>query len=204
MNNHKIRNAKELDSGKIAEAFLMAGGEVLTWIFGENRDYILKELTKLPKGPFSYLLSYVIEKDGEVAGVVVTYPIFKETDLNNEIDDIWPKFYNFVNLIGFAKKVRTWERHFKKPKTSYYIHAIAVFELHRRQGLAEKLLERVEQVAKKIGQSEIALEVVSGNITALRLYDKFGFKKIKTVPVRKLSRFFSDDERVIYLMVKKI
>jgi GNAT superfamily N-acetyltransferase len=56
------------------------------------------------------------------------------------------------------------------------IHDLAVLPTHRSRGIGRKLLERVEQVARKSGCCKLSLEVGADH-PAKRLYEEFGFSQ---------------------------
>lgn len=47
---------------------------------------------------------------------------------------------------------------------------------YRRKGVAAALLQRVLEKGAKLGIGDFTLEVRNGNLPAIRLYEKFGFK----------------------------
>ena len=204
MHNYIIRRGKIEDSDKIADIFLMAGGNAIKWVLGKKCESMLKGATKLENSPFSHNVTYVFEIAGEFTGAVVAYPIEMERRLNNGLDGLWSKYLNIFDLISLGFRIKKWEKNFKKPKNCYYFHALAVFPQFRGLGIATKLLEYEEEIAKNNGQSSLALEVISNNKPAYRLYQKFGFKIISSVPVISLSRSFKNDNRFIFLMKKDI
>jgi len=54
---------------------------------------------------------------------------------------------------------------------------IAVAETHRRKGIGSQLLSKLIEVSKKNKCKMIYLEVRISNITAQKIYEKFGFEK---------------------------
>lgn len=62
---------------------------------------------------------------------------------------------------------------------------ISVLRDYWGQGIATRLMERLIAFAKENGIEIIDLEVRSDNVRAIRLYERFGFRKIGTYP-----RFF--------------
>lgn len=56
---------------------------------------------------------------------------------------------------------------------------IVVRKVCRKQGIGEKLLGELINLAKQTELKVINLEVNSKNIPAINLYEKFGFKKIR-------------------------
>ena len=59
------------------------------------------------------------------------------------------------------------------------IHNIAVVEEFRRQGIARRLIARLERWAKDQGASEILLEMRVGNAEAKPLYESLGYREVR-------------------------
>jgi len=68
-----------------------------------------------------------------------------------------------------------------------HILTLDVSPSYRRKGIAQKLLNEIEKIFKEKGVKACGLEVRENNIAALRLYQKFGYKKIA-----KLKNYYGD------------
>jgi ribosomal-protein-alanine acetyltransferase len=68
-----------------------------------------------------------------------------------------------------------------------HILTVDVAPAHRRKGIAQKLLNQIEELLKEKGVSECNLEVRENNAAALSLYEKLGYKK-----VGKLEKYYGD------------
>jgi ribosomal-protein-alanine N-acetyltransferase len=68
-----------------------------------------------------------------------------------------------------------------------HILTIDISLIHRRRGIAQKLLQEIEKIFKGKGVKACRLEVREDNIAALRLYQKFGYKK-----VAKLKNYYGN------------
>jgi ribosomal-protein-alanine N-acetyltransferase len=68
-----------------------------------------------------------------------------------------------------------------------HILTIDISPIHRRKGIAQKLLQEIEKIFKGKGVKTCRLEVREDNIAALRLYQKFGYKK-----VAKLENYYGN------------
>ncbi len=68
-----------------------------------------------------------------------------------------------------------------------HILTIDISPIHRRKGTAHKLLQETEKIFKEKGVKACHLEVREDNIAALRLYQKFGYKK-----VAKLKNYYGN------------
>ncbi len=62
------------------------------------------------------------------------------------------------------------------------VHDVAVLASHRGQGIAEKMLQLVEQIARERGACKLTLEVLQGNEGAARLYQRVGFAHYQLDP----------------------
>ena len=68
-----------------------------------------------------------------------------------------------------------------------HILTIDVSPIQRQKGIAQKLLQEVEKIFKGKSVTACRLEVKEDNIAALRLYQKFGYKK-----VAKLKNYYGN------------
>ncbi len=55
------------------------------------------------------------------------------------------------------------------------VHDVVVKEAFRGMGLSQKMLQKVEEIARQRGCCKITLEVLEGNAVAQASYRKFGF-----------------------------
>ena len=58
-----------------------------------------------------------------------------------------------------------------------YISNVAVSPKYRRQGIADALIERLDEICTGHGLSFVSLEVRAGNVPAIALYEKHGFAR---------------------------
>lgn len=77
---------------------------------------------------------------------------------------------------------------------------ISVTTIQQGKGIGSFLMESLLSSAKQIGFSQMELEVVTTNNTAIRLYEKFGFRRVGTIPrgFRYKEGYYED----LLLMVK--
>lgn len=55
------------------------------------------------------------------------------------------------------------------------VHDVVVHKAFRGMGLSQKMLQKVEEIARQRGCCKITLEVLEGNVVAQASYRKFGF-----------------------------
>jgi ribosomal-protein-alanine N-acetyltransferase len=81
-------------------------------------------------------------------------------------------------------------------KNKAHIITLDIHADYRRKGLGSQLLTMAEEELKKKGAKSISLEVDIENYPAIKLYEKFGFKKMRILKNYYRSR------RDAYLMEK--
>ena len=59
---------------------------------------------------------------------------------------------------------------------------VAVAPAYRRRGVADALLDDAEARARVLGLASVTLEVRAGNLPAIRLYEKHGFREVGRRP----------------------
>ena len=69
------------------------------------------------------------------------------------------------------------------------VHDVVVLESHRGAGVAALMLQRVEQLARERGACKLTLEVLQGNLTAVRLYRRIGFAGYQLDPAMGSEKF---------------
>ncbi len=55
------------------------------------------------------------------------------------------------------------------------VHDVAVLSAYRGRGIADQMLALCETVARERGACKMTLEVLQGNVGAIRVYERFGF-----------------------------
>ena len=69
------------------------------------------------------------------------------------------------------------------------VHDVAVLASHRGRGIAEQMLAKAESIARERGAVKLTLEVLSGNQSAMRLYQRMGFASYQLDPAMGTAQF---------------
>lgn len=69
------------------------------------------------------------------------------------------------------------------------VHDVTVLASHRGRGVGEQMLSLVEHIARARGACKLTLEVLSGNQSALRLYERVGFAAYQLDPEMGQAQF---------------
>jgi ribosomal protein S18 acetylase RimI-like enzyme len=121
------------------------------------------------KGSFSHRNATIVEIDGLVAGMLLSYPLPDPYD-TSELDDYPAVVRPLVELEAQAPG-------------SWYINAIATYEQFRGRGVASALMSLCENMAREAHASGLSLIVASENKVAHGLYLKLGYREIESRPL---------------------
>ena len=69
------------------------------------------------------------------------------------------------------------------------VHDVVVLESHRGMGVAALMLKSVEETARQRGACKLTLEVLQGNRSAMRLYERIGFTGYQLDPAMGTATF---------------
>lgn len=169
----QIRPATLEDSGHFARVFEVASFGLAPYFWrqkagpeGDPHQVALASMRdKLVNAAPNTAL--VADRDGQVAGGIMTYAIGSEPDACPPGCD--PVIASLIELEN-------------KALNTHYINAIAVFPEFQGQGIGTALLRRVLRNAGPDGMSLIAEDQ---NLPARALYKREGFVDVATVPIVK-------------------
>ena len=69
------------------------------------------------------------------------------------------------------------------------VHDVVVLASHRGRRVGEKMLALAEQIAMQRGACKLTLEVLSGNHSAVKLYERIGFASYQLDPAMGNAQF---------------
>ena len=170
----KIRKATKQDRHDLAKLGYLVLFELYQTI-AETEAEKAEQITSLTKlveqddVPMSYKNAHVYLKNGEVTGVVWSYP-FTQFKLMQK------KLYEYGEKWGIPFPLIEEEARLE----DYYIDTIAVSPSARRQGIGQDLLHHIISDAKLQGYQYISLIVEQKKENAQRLYEKHGFENIES------------------------
>ncbi len=111
-----------------------------------------------------------------------------------------PSFYyhvekNFLYKVEIDNKIAGYILWLNRKKF-YRLYSLAILQNHRKLGLASKILEFS---LEKLQDKNLQLEVRVSNEKAIKLYEKYGFIKIKT-----LKNYYENENGVLMKRIKQI
>ncbi|MBE9114810.1 GNAT family N-acetyltransferase [Lusitaniella coriacea LEGE 07157] len=177
-----FRPAHIEDCRKIAELFTIASDGVSNYVWSTmSADYPGLTLLEIgaqryanPDGNFSYKNCVVAEKEGEVVGLLVTFPI-PESEGDSATEEVEEASEEPDVLAPY---------NLEAPGT-WYVCAIALFPEFCGQGLGTQFIDIALQQAKEQEFKEVSLLCFEQNTGAFKLYQRNNFKiidRVKVVP----------------------
>lgn len=163
-----IRNARKEDAPYAIPLIMEAIGDISMQMTGETEhEKILQEFKHLftrTDNRHSYLYTYIAEVDRKVAGVLVFYSAEQAITLDASLERYLSTKLNASVHIDPETLPGEW-----------YIDTVVTDPLYRGQGIGTKLLLHAEQLMKRFGGENLALNVETEKEAAIRLYNRLGF-----------------------------
>jgi ribosomal protein S18 acetylase RimI-like enzyme len=183
-----FRAAKKEDCRTIAELYSISSDGVADYIWAKSvKPY--EEILDVGEwryeredSVFSYKNCTIVEVGGEIAGMMVAFPMVASGDVNED-----PVLAPYSRL---------------EEDNSYYICGMALFPEHRSKGIGHQFMALAKQQAKLRRFNKISLIVFGQNTDAKRLYEELGFKEVRreTIVAHPLIPHTGD----VILMVKTL
>ncbi|MBN2897391.1 MAG: GNAT family N-acetyltransferase [Clostridia bacterium] len=131
-------------------------------------------LYNTPETRFSKEYCDIIEEDGVVAGIVVSYPAEEMYRLNAGMVRVMADHFQGTpdELELLQHQIMASQEAFDD---EYYIDSLAVLEAFRGQGKSRKLIEHAEAKGKAAGYSKVSLLAEADNDKAYAIYQKLGY-----------------------------
>ena len=95
--------------------------------------------------------------------------------------------FDDVQPVGLVNCIEGFSTFACKPLVN--VHDVAVLASHRGRGIAEQMLAEAEVIARERGAVKLTLEVLSGNRSAIRLYERIGFAGYQLDPAMGSAQF---------------
>ena len=187
----EFRPARKEDCRTIAMLFSLSSDGVSDYIWsqmtGEGGDIIDigQKRYENEDSVFSYKSCMIAEVNGEIAGMLIAFPMFVDPEKNySDTDPV---------LVPYEKL---------EEDNSYYICGVALFERFRGKGIGTEFMNIAEEKAKESGFGKLSLIVFEQNEGAKTLYERLGYAEVAREPVvpHPLIHYTGD----AILMVKKI
>lgn len=189
------------DSLKVSELIYEADADTFNFFFDnkENTSRKLEKLVLKGNNSLGYEQIYVVsDENSQILGVMV-HSIGWKFDKKKELTVLFRNF-NILDSLRFIM-IDILDSIFLSDleDDDYYYAIIAVDEKSRGQGIGSFILKEGIKLAKEKGCKRVVLDVDIENEGALRLYERFGFRKFNEKIV-SLMRWKKGSYHMEYLL----
>jgi ribosomal protein S18 acetylase RimI-like enzyme len=170
-----IRDATKRDANNLAYLINLAGEGLpeYQWrqMAEEGQDPLAFGALRAMRedGLFSYHHARIVEIDGQIAGMLLSYPL--------------PDPYDIGELDSYPDVIRPLVELEAEVPGSWYVNAIATYEQFRGRGVASALMSECDGLARAARATKLSLIVASENEGAHALYIKLGYQEVASRPL---------------------
>ncbi|MEO3428793.1 GNAT family N-acetyltransferase [Pelagibius sp. CAU 1746] len=171
------RDARKDDARALAQLIEIAGEGIPSYLWsrqaqdGQTALDVGTERAARDDANFSYRNAVIAEVGGEVAGMLLAYPLPEPTAADlAELPEIPDLLRPLVEL------------EYQVPG-SFYLNALGVFDTYRGAGIGSALLAIAETRAKAAGCATLSVQVFAENLGAYRLYQRCGYQVADRRPI---------------------
>ncbi|CAH0285491.1 Mycothiol acetyltransferase [Peribacillus sp. Bi96] len=172
-----IRRATPEDAEKCAVLTRLAIKEIAEALTGETEEErvlaVLAELFRKSGNRISHENTFVSEHDGQVSGLIIAYHGKDAESLDEPI----------VKQLRLKMKDPSVTLDKEAEMRDFYLDTVSVDPTFQGKGIGSALIQYVEGYAKHKGYPRVSLVVENENEGANRLYNRLGYKKIKTITI---------------------
>lgn len=177
MGNVYIRRATPEDAEKAAVLTRLAIKEIAEELTGETEEEtilaVLADFFRKSGNRISYENTFVSEHNGEVSGLIIAYHGKDAKGLDEPI----------VERLRRKMKDSSITLDKEAENDDFYLDTLCVDPNFQGKGIGSALIQYVEEYAKEKGYPRVSLVVEDVNEGANRLYNRLGYKKIKTIMI---------------------
>lgn len=176
-----VRARAPEDTDDFLNLLLMSAPGFFHALYGDSFERVYRELFRHPMNTFNYKLVDIVKLNGDTAGMVLRYDWMTGRDKRNRSNTGLVMFKqmgrektlsNFENMLWLDIVLLNMD------EGTFYVSNMAVYPQFRRRGLATMILSHCEELARKAGNTKIALDVEPSHEPAMQLYRKLGMKMV--------------------------
>lgn len=176
--NVLYRTARREECLKLAEGINQTAGGILDFLYhdlipGQSTIELVAGFLAEGGRYDSYSSITVAEHKNQIVGLVSSYPA-KFHGIDHDMEAFFPKERLDILRDFFCSRI----------DDSYYLSAVYVDEHFRGYGIGSELIALTKKRAKELGYDKLTLLVMADNETALKVYAKNGFAKVKHVELQ--------------------
>ena len=174
----KVRAHAPEDTDDFVNLVLMSAPKFFPALYGGTFDRVHRVLFRQSKNAFSYEHVDIVKVDGVTAGIILGYDWMMGRNERKNTGLITFRQMGRKTVSRFKHVMWVDSVLLKMDEGTFYISNIAIYPQFRRRGIATLLLRHCENLARKAGNTKIALDVEPSHEPAMQLYHSFGMKMI--------------------------
>ena len=186
MDNVVIRKGRPEDAEHFSELVLLAVPEFLPYVFGSNVKNVVKNLFQNTGNWLSFEHAYLVEVDGEIAGMALGYSYRQRKEEEVRTVELGAKYLEGSSFAELPDP-RVLEITEQIEESEYYFMYLAVSPRFRRLGFGTKLFELIEGEARKAGCKRVVLDVETDNTNGIKLFESLGYSIVNKSPIVETS-----------------
>lgn len=141
---------------------------LLQTVDGDQLNRIVLEAMRSPHYRYGYEHAWVCERNGQIAGVLFGYPGNLESFVDGPLE---------AALLEHGFPAITIKEGTESLPGEWYLDALVVAPIFRRQGIATQFLGIVDALAKEAGCQQVSVNCPTSFEVAYQLYENAGFKE---------------------------
>jgi ribosomal protein S18 acetylase RimI-like enzyme len=187
-----IRPAAPVDAGPAVDLIYLPMGELADYLFGAHDSRrahdVLTQLFVRERNRFSYQFCDVLEADGRLVGMLLSYPARHLKRLALPMGRHLLAIYGWAELLRFIERSRPLMGLTESAPDEYYVYTLAIHPDLQSKGLGRRLLLHGETKARLAGLNKSSLGVTIGNERARKFYERCGYDIVEVVRTPELEQ----------------
>ena len=198
MRNITIRRGRPEDAHHFSELVALSSPSLFSILFTSKVKNLMKRIFPHRRHYYSFDRSFFIEVDGKTAGMAQLHRLKPRRREKINLTVLLMKYMNWRFPSRIAPLLRSEKIIRNFSGKDCYLSNLAVYPEYRNLGLGTKLLGALEEEVKVIGKSRMLLHADVTNCSAIRLYERLGYKVKEKIPPLKIK-----NKRFEYLNMSK-
>jgi ribosomal protein S18 acetylase RimI-like enzyme len=179
------RPARPDDAIAAVDLIYLPMGRLADYLFGDDnadqaRD-VFRRLFVREQNRFSYRYADILEQNGEVAGLLLSYPAPALSDLAIPTGKEMREVLGAAGMARMIGRSVPFMRHKECFPDEYYVFTISVRPDLQSYGLGKHLLAMAQRKAIEARLGKCSLGVTLDNHRAVKFYSRIGFQIVQTV-----------------------
>lgn len=205
MSQVRIRPARCDDTALAVSVLQSSMGGMAHYLFADfpqmSAEEALARLFQADQHRFSWRFSYVLEHEGQAAGLLLSYPAHILNRLQWQLFRQIPSLFGWKRTLLFVQRALALLNTLEALADEYYISNIGIAPHLQGQGLGLHLMKFAETQAQQAGLKKCSLSVDEHNTGAIRFYQRLGYQIVYSQRFSgKIAQYESGYHRMVKIL----